>query len=57
MARLALGAVATLRLAPTSVVRSKLTAQRPPVARVPARHLTHVLAVRRSMRRQEASSA
>jgi hypothetical protein len=32
-------------------------AQRPPVARVPARQLTHVLAVRRSMRRQEAGSA
>ena len=54
MARLALAPVATLRLAPTTVVRAKLMAQRPPVARVPARHLTHVLAVRRSMRRQEA---
>jgi GNAT superfamily N-acetyltransferase len=54
MARLALGPLATLRLAPTTVVRAKLTAQRPPVARVPARQLTHVLAVRRSMRRQEA---
>ena len=57
MARLALAPMATLRLAPTTAVRAKLTAQRPPVARVPARHLTHVLAVRRSMRRQEAGSA
>jgi GNAT superfamily N-acetyltransferase len=57
MARLALGPVATLRLAPTTVVRAKLTAQRPPVARVPARQLTHVLAVRRSMRRQATGSA
>ena len=57
MARLALGPVAVLRLAPTTSVRAKLTAQRPPVARVPARQLTHVLAVRRSMRRQEAGSA
>ena len=56
MARLALGPVATLRLAPTTVVRAKLMAQRPPVARVPARQLTHVLAVRRSMRRQGAGT-
>jgi GNAT superfamily N-acetyltransferase len=56
MARLALGPVATLRLAPTTVVRAKLMAQRPPVARVPARQLTHVLAVRRSMRRQRAGT-
>jgi GNAT superfamily N-acetyltransferase len=56
MARLALGPVATLRLAPTTVVRAKLTAQRPPVASVPERRLTHLLAVRRSMRRQGAGS-
>jgi GNAT superfamily N-acetyltransferase len=56
MARLALGPVATLRLAPTTVVRSKLTAQRPPVAHVPPRQLTHLLAVRRSMRRQGVGS-
>jgi GNAT superfamily N-acetyltransferase len=56
MARLALGPVAVLRLAPTTVLRAKLMAQRPPVARVPARHLTHVLAVRRSMRRQGVGS-
>jgi GNAT superfamily N-acetyltransferase len=57
MARLALAPVATLRLAPTTVVRAKLMSQLPPVARVPARQLTHVLAVRRSMRRQGANSA
>ncbi len=56
LARLALAPVATLRLAPTTMVRAKLMAQRPPVARVPARHLTHVLAVRRSMRRQSVES-
>ena len=55
MARLGLGPTATLRIAPTTVVRAKLTAQRLPVAR-PTRQLTHVLAVRRSMRRQAASS-
>ncbi len=57
LARLALAPVATFRLAPTTAVRAKLTAQRPPVARVPARQLTHVLAVRRSMRRQGAGTA
>ena len=56
MARLALGPTATLRIAPTTAVRAKLTAQRPPVAR-PTRHLTQVLAVRRSMRRQEARTS
>ncbi len=56
MARLSLGPMATLRIAPTTAVRAKLAAQRLPVAR-PTRHLTHVLAVRRSMRRQEASSS
>jgi GNAT superfamily N-acetyltransferase len=57
MARLPPVPVAVLRLAPTTVVRAKLMAQRPPVARVPARQLTHVLAVRRSMRRQGAGRA
>ena len=56
MARLALGPVATSRLAPTTVVRAKLTAQRPPVASVPARQLKQLLAVRRSMRRQGVGS-
>ncbi|MEO6510095.1 MAG: GNAT family N-acetyltransferase [Nocardioides sp.] len=55
MARLALGPTATLRIAPTTAVRAKLAAQRLPVAR-PTRQLTHVLAVRRSMRRQAAGS-
>jgi GNAT superfamily N-acetyltransferase len=55
MARLALAPMATLRLAPTTAVRAKLMAQRPPVAR-PTRQLTHVLAVRRSMRRAEAQT-
>ena len=55
LARLGLGPTATLRIAPTTTVRAKLTAQRLPVAR-PTRHLTHVLAVRRSMRRQATSS-
>ena len=57
MARLGLAPMATLRLAPTTAVRAKRTAQRPPVARVPARHLSHVLAVRRSMRREGAGSS
>src|SRR5262245_25977673 len=56
MARLALGPIATLRLAPTTVVRAKVAAQGPPVPR-PARQLTHVLAVRRSMRRQDTQTA
>jgi len=56
MARLGLGPVATLRYAPTSVVRSRLAAARPQVAR-PGRQLTHVLAVRRSLRRQEAQTS
>jgi GNAT superfamily N-acetyltransferase len=53
MARLGLGPTATLRIAPTTAVRAKLAAHRLPVAR-PTRQLTHVLAVRRSMRRQAA---
>lgn len=55
MARLGLGPSATLRIAPTTLVRSKLAAQRLPVAR-PTRQLTHVLAVRRAVRRQAAST-
>lgn len=55
MARLALGPHATLRLAPTAVVKAKLTAQRPAVARPSGRHhLTHVLAARRSLRKSQA---
>jgi predicted N-acetyltransferase YhbS len=55
LARLGLASTATLRIAPTTAVRAKLAAQRLPVAR-PTRQLTHVLAVRRSMRRQAAGS-
>lgn len=57
MARLALGPFATLRLAPTSAVRARLTAQRPTLASSSGsgRQLTKVLAARRSMRRSQAS--
>jgi predicted N-acetyltransferase YhbS len=51
MARLALGPQAVLRVAATHVVRAKLTAQRPAVTGSGGRHLTQVLAARRSMRR------
>ena len=57
MARLALGPHATFRVAPTAVVKAKLSAQRPAVARPQGRHhLTHVLAARRSLRKSQASS-
>ncbi len=57
MARLALGPQATLRLAPTAVVKAKLSAQRPAVARPSGRHhLTHVLAARRSLRKSQATT-
>lgn len=57
MARLALGPRAIVRVAPTAVVKAKLTAQRPAVSRPHGRHhLTHVLAARRSMRKSQASS-
>ena len=51
MARLALGPQAVLRVAATPLVRAKLTAQRPAVTGSGGRHLTQVLAARRSMRR------
>jgi GNAT superfamily N-acetyltransferase len=58
MARLALGPLATVRLAPTAVVKAKLSAQRPAVARPTGRHhLTHVLAARRSLRKSQAPTA
>lgn len=57
MARLSLGPLATLRLAPTTTVRARLTARRPAVSRTSGRQLTQVLAVRRSMRRQEARTS
>lgn len=53
MARLALGPAATLRVAPTATVKNRLLAShRPMLARGGARQLTHVLAARRSQRRQ-----
>ena len=54
MARLALGPYALLRVAPVHLVKSKLTAQRPPVVRTNGRPLTQVLAQRRSLRRTQA---
>lgn len=58
MARLALGPFATLRLAPTSAVRARLTAQRPSLTSSSGsgRQLTRVLAARRSMRRSQDAS-
>jgi GNAT superfamily N-acetyltransferase len=56
LARLALASHAILRIAPTHAVRTKLTAQRPPVGSS-GRQLTRVLAARRSMRRSQATSA
>lgn len=53
MARLALGPHATMRIAPTHVVRAKLAAQRPVPATTSGRQLTRVLAARRSMRRSQ----
>ncbi|MFA6576258.1 MAG: GNAT family N-acetyltransferase [Nocardioides sp.] len=56
MARLGLGPHAMLRLAPTVVVRAKLTAQRPALAATGGRQqLTRVLAARRSMRRAQSA--
>ncbi|MDP2774949.1 MAG: GNAT family N-acetyltransferase, partial [Nocardioides sp.] len=55
MARLGLGPHAMLRLAPTVVVRAKLTAQRPATAATSGRQLTRVLAARRSLRRAQAA--
>ena len=52
MARLALGPVATLRVAPVGAVKGRLQAQRPMLARASGRQLPKVLAARRSMRRQ-----
>ncbi|MDQ4054555.1 MAG: GNAT family N-acetyltransferase [Actinomycetota bacterium] len=52
MARLALGPHATMRIAPTHVVRAKLAAQRP-APTTSTRQLTRVLAARRSMRRSQ----
>ena len=56
MARLALGPHATQRVAPTHAVRAKLTAQLPATAGPNGRHLTRVLAARRSMRRTQSGA-
>ena len=56
MARLSLGPAATLRVAPVGTVKNRLFAShRPMIARGGARQLTHVLAARRSLRRQQPS--
>jgi len=52
MARLALGPVATLRVAPVGAVKGRLKSQRPTLARATGRQLPKILAARRSMRRQ-----
>jgi predicted N-acetyltransferase YhbS len=56
MARLALGPVATLRLAPTAAVRSRLATQGRGVL-TPSRQLTQVIAARRSLRRRADADA
>lgn len=53
MARLAFGPHATLRVAPTQVVRAKLTARLPALPATNGRQRTRVLAARRSMRRAQ----
>ena len=56
MARLALGPHATLRRRADAAVRAKLTAQLPATGRpTNGRHLTRVLAARRSMKRTRAA--
>lgn len=52
LARLGLASEATLRLAPTQVVRAKAAAQRPGGSRGASRQLAQVLAARRSVRRR-----
>lgn len=56
MARLGLGPAATFRVAPAQVVRAKLAVQGLPTSRHSGRHLTQVLAARRSMRRRETAN-
>lgn len=58
LARLSLVPHAVLRLAPTSVVRSRLSATRPPIARTPGRpqSIDRVLAARRVRRSERAGS-
>lgn len=57
MARLALGPLATARVAPTAAVRAKLEARRPSTSSTGGRQVTRVLAARRSQRRAQASRA
>ena len=57
MARLALGPFATFRVAPTHVVKARLTAQRPVAVRTSGRQVTQVLAARRSLRRSAATGS
>lgn len=54
MARLALAPQAIMRVAPTQLVRAKLTAQRPVTGRAGGRQISHVLAARRSLRKAQA---
>lgn len=56
MARLGLPTRASLRLAATSTVRSRINAMRPSMARAPRQQLGQVLAARRSMRRAASAS-
>ena len=56
MARLALGPLATLRLAPTSAVRAKLAAVQSHRRPSRSRHLAQVLAARRSLRRSRSGT-
>jgi predicted N-acetyltransferase YhbS len=53
MARLGLGPFAVTRVAPAAALRAKVTAQRPGLSSHGGRHLTRVLAARRSMKRAQ----
>jgi GNAT superfamily N-acetyltransferase len=53
MARLGLGPFAVTRVAAAPTMRAKLTAQRPGLSTTGGRHLTRVLAARRSMKRAQ----
>ncbi|MGZ5399574.1 MAG: GNAT family N-acetyltransferase [Nocardioides sp.] len=56
MARLGLGPVATLRVAPTGALKSRLHSQRPGLGRATGRQLPKVMAARRSARRRQPST-
>ena len=53
MARLGLGPFAVTRVAAAPAVRAKVNAQRPGLSTTGGRHLTRVLAARRSMKRTQ----